>query len=356
MNTATLIAGQQELIEKGAEYVGDLIAWSICAETRISETTLKEAAEKVRLDFGYLPECPNKLSAFKNARSKAQTQLSNHNLLIRQISNNGALVYGFILENKDEKDKKLRYNQLATYSFDKSDERTIWTQDWNVNYESLIETAKKTFDKWYAWSQEITGKEIRAMLTEFVKKAGVPFRERGGTYFVARTYREELQAFRELLPLIHSENYLRWMPIAGIGDMDIIARQSLEKEVQQMSSYLDELLDPNKVSETKGRTLKNQLKVYREVEDKTKMLSELLQFRSETLTDKLAQLKERCLQVLNDISTSPEEIPEDNDYVPSDEAEIDDEDSITDNILAVESKIATETSLENLDDLFDLGF
>ena len=66
--------------------------------------------------------------------------------------------------------------------------------------------------------------EKRAMLTEFVKKAGVPFRERGGTYFVARSYRLELTAFRELLPLIHRENNIRWMPIAGIGDMDIIAR------------------------------------------------------------------------------------------------------------------------------------
>jgi hypothetical protein len=48
-----------------------------------------------------------------------------------------------------------------------------------------------------------------------------------------------------------------------------------------MSTYLDELLDPQKESATKGSTLKNQLKVYREVEDKTKMLSELLQFRSD---------------------------------------------------------------------------
>jgi hypothetical protein len=87
------------------------------------------------------------------------------------------------------------------------------------------------------------------------------------------------------------------------------------------------------------------------------MLSELLQFRSETLTDKLAQLKERCLQVLNDISTSPELITEDKDVIiPSEEAEIDDEENITEDILPVEKEIATETSIENLDDLFDLGF
>ena len=114
MNTATIIATQQALIDKGAEYLGDLIAWSISAETRLSETTLKRAAEQVNLDFSYLPESPNKLSAFKNARTKTQTQLSNHNLLIRQISNNGVLVYGFVLENKNEKDKKLRYYQLVS--------------------------------------------------------------------------------------------------------------------------------------------------------------------------------------------------------------------------------------------------
>ena len=45
MNTATIIATQQALIDKGAEYLGDLIAWSISAETRLSETTLKRAAE-----------------------------------------------------------------------------------------------------------------------------------------------------------------------------------------------------------------------------------------------------------------------------------------------------------------------
>jgi hypothetical protein len=303
MNATEIIATQQALIDKGAEYLGDLIAWSICAETRLSEQTLKQAAKQVNLDSGYLPESPNKLSAFKNAHSKTQAQLTSHNLLIRQISNNGILVYGFVLENKNAEDKKLRYSQLASYSFDKSDESTNWKQeDWSSEHETLIEIARTTFDKWYAWSQEITSKEIRAMLTEFVKKTGVPFREKGGTYFVSRRFRSELTAFRELLPLIHKSNYLRWMPIAGIGDMDIIARQSLEKEVQAMSGYLDDLLDPQKASETKGSTLQNQLRVYREVEDKIKMLSELLQFRSDNLTDKLAQLKQHCLSALNGIA------------------------------------------------------
>ncbi len=350
MNTAAMIATQQALIDKGAEYLGDLIAWSINAETRLSEATLKRAAERVNLDFSYLPESPNKLSAFKNARTKAQTQLSNHNLLIRQISNNGVLVYGFVLENKNEKDKKLRYYQLASYSFDKSNETSNWNrEDWSHENELLIDIARTTFDKWYTWSQEITSKEIRAMLTEFVKKAGVPFRERGGTYFVARSYRLELTAFRELLPLIHKENNIRWMPIAGIGDMDIIARQSLEKEVQSMSSYLDELLDPQKVSETKCRTLKNQLKVYREVEDKTKMLSELLQFRSDALTDKLAQLRQRCLNVLDEIATTAVEISEDQ---PNQAEEIISE---LEEINSIEINLA-ETTEESPDNLFDLGF
>ena len=82
-----MIATQQALIDKGAEYLGDLIAWSICSETRLSEQTLKQAAQQVNLDFGYLPESPNKLSAFKNAHTKTKTQLSNQNLLIRPISN-----------------------------------------------------------------------------------------------------------------------------------------------------------------------------------------------------------------------------------------------------------------------------
>jgi hypothetical protein len=188
------------------------------------------------------------------------------------------------------------------------------------------------------------------MLTEFVKKAGVPFRERGGTYFVARSYRSELTAFRELLPLIHKENNIRWMPIAGIGDMDIIARQSLEKEVQSMSSYLDELLDPQKVSETKGSTLKNQLKVYREVEDKTKMLSELLQFRSDALTDKLAKLRQRCLNVLDEIATTPsvESLEDQFSQVEEIIAEPEETNSIAPNL--------AETIDENPDNLFDLGF
>ena len=353
MNTTAMIATQQALIDKGAEYLGDLIAWSICSETRLSEQTLKQAAQQVNLDFGYLPESPNKLSAFKNAHTKTKTQLSNQNLLIRPISNNGVLVYGFVLENKNEKDKKLRYSQLASYSFDKSNESTNWKQeDWSSEHETLIDMARTTFDKWYAWSQEITSKEIRAMLTEFVKKSGVPFREKGGTYFVARRFRTELKAFRELLPLIHRENYMRWMPIAGIGDMDIIARQSLEKEVQAMSGYLDDLLDPQKASETKGSTLQNQLRVYREVEDKTKMLSELLQFRSDTLTDKLAQLKQRCVEALNGMattaSTKTEVKPTDLPTIPEQQPEVE--------ILQQQNSINPDPEAEIEDSLFDIGF
>jgi chromosome segregation ATPase len=128
--------------------------------------------------------------------------------------------------------------------------------------------------------------------------------------------------------------------------MDIIARQSLEKEVQSMSHYLDELLDPQKVSETKGSTLKNQLKVYREVEDKTKMLSELLQFRSDALTDKLAKLRQRCLNVLDEISTNP--------AVASPEEEIT---STEESISELEEKNLTPaTTDESPDNLFDLGF
>jgi hypothetical protein len=335
MNTSALIASQQDLIDQGAEYLGDLIAWSICAETRLSEQALKQAAERVNLDTNYLPENPNKLSAFKNARTKAQTQLAIENLLIRQISNNGALVYGIVLENKSEKDKELRYTQLATYTFEKSNESTVWKRTaLDIAYNGLIEMAKRTFDKWFVWSQEITGKEIRAMLTEFVKKSGVPFREKGGTYFVARNYRSQLTAFRELLPLIHRENYIRWMPIACLGDMDIIARQSLEKEVQAMSAYLDELLDPEKVSGTKNTTLQNQLKGYREVEDKTKMLSELLQFRSEALTNKLGKLRQRCLSELEQIATTPK---------PA-------------RILTIQKDMVAEPEQDNEDNLFDLDF
>jgi hypothetical protein len=118
-----------------------------------------------------------------------------------------------------------------------------------------------------------------------------------------------------------------------------------------MSSYLDELLDPQKVSETKGSTLKNQLKVYREVEDKTKMLSELLQFRSDALTDKLAKLRQRCLNVLDEIAT--------NTAVESLEAQSHQaEASIceSEETNSIETSLIPETTEENPDNLFDLGF
>ena len=112
-----------------------------------------------------------------------------------------------------------------------------------------------------------------------------------------------------------------------------------------MSHYLDELLDPQKVSETKGSTLKNQLKVYREVEDKTKMLSELLQFRSDALTDKLAKLRQRCLNVLDEIATTPVvESPEEETISELEEAN------------SIETNLIPETSDESPDNLFDLGF
>ena len=145
---------------------------------------------------------------------------------------------------------------------------------------------------------------------------------------------------------------MRWMPIAGIGDMDIIARQSLEKEVQAMSGYLDDLLDPQKASETKGSTLQNQLRVYREVEDKTKMLSELLQFRSDTLTDKLAQLKQRCVEALNGIeiaaSTKTEVKPTDLPTIPEQQPEVE--------TLQQETSIEPDPEAEIEDSLFDIGF
>ena len=120
--------------------------------------------------------------------------------------------------------------------------------------------------------------------------------------------------------------------------------------MQSMSTYLDELLDPQKESATKGSTLKNQLKVYREVEDKTKMLSELLQFRSDGLTDKLAKLRQRCLNVLDEIATTAS--------VETTEAQPDDEESIPEieDALPIETGSVIEAKVEDIDNLFDLGF
>ena len=104
MNTTEMIATQQDLIDKGAEYLGDLIAWSICAETRLSEQTLKQTAQQVNLDFGYLPESPNKLSAFKNARTKKIFKLQ------ANIQNDQKSVYiRFILKCLLSRHSKLIY-------------------------------------------------------------------------------------------------------------------------------------------------------------------------------------------------------------------------------------------------------
>jgi hypothetical protein len=86
------------------------------------------------------------------------------------------------------------------------------------------------------------------------------------------------------------------------------------------------------------------------VEDKTKMLSELLQFRSDALTDKLAKLRQRCLNVLDEIATTPAvESPEDQfSQVEEIIAEPEETNSIATNL--------AETTDENPDNLFDLGF
>ncbi|MEA5490324.1 hypothetical protein, partial [Pseudanabaena sp. CCNP1317] len=103
-------------------------------------------------------------------------------------------------------------------------------------------------------------------------------------------------------------------------------------------------------SETKGSTLQNQLRVYREVEDKTKMLSELLQFRSDTLTDKLAQLKQRCVEALNGMATTASTKTEvkPTDPPPEQQPEVE--------TLQEETSIDPDPISEIEDSLFDIGF
>ncbi|MFN5863761.1 MAG: hypothetical protein ACK45T_23985 [Pseudanabaena sp.] len=83
------------------------------------------------------------------------------------------------------------------------------------------------------------------------------------------------------------------------------------------------------------------------MEDKTKMLSELLQFRSDALTDKLTKLRQRCLNVLDEMATSVTDIPEEQFHQ-------------TEQIISTpEATISepVETTAEvSEDNLFDLGF
>jgi ElaB/YqjD/DUF883 family membrane-anchored ribosome-binding protein len=77
------------------------------------------------------------------------------------------------------------------------------------------------------------------------------------------------------------------------------------------------------------------------------MLSELLQFRSDALTDKLAKLRQRCLNVLDEITTTATDTPEEQPYQ-------------TEHIISKPEETIcepVETIAEVAEDnLFDLGF
>jgi len=82
------------------------------------------------------------------------------------------------------------------------------------------------------------------------------------------------------------------------------------------------------------------------------MLSELLQFRSDTLTDKLAQLKQRCVEALNGIeiaaSTKTEVKPTDLPTIPEQQPKVE--------TLQQETSIDPNPEAEIEDNLFDIGF
>lgn len=294
-NTATLASSQQQHAQTGGIYLGSLVWWSLNGN-RVSHARLRELAEHFDLPERYLPTEIKPASAFRRAWRHAATKMP-PGLLLRQIDETATGIHiGVVAEVADSQAHELSYNHLVTIAFDK-EHHTIQSSQEHPVVQQLGQL--------YTHHLELTTRDIRTMLSNFVNEAGVSLRESGGVYFIAAPHQETINAMASVLQTI-GHNQLHQLPLYDCPHsqnvLNNVAVSTLDDEIQKLHEELETFFADDK---TRKSTLEKRLGAFDALRSRVGTFAGVLSFKSDELLDRVSDMEADLRQHLGLKKTPP---------------------------------------------------
>jgi hypothetical protein len=182
------IKGQPE--EKDYPILGSLV-WYSLRDVRITREDLAKLFVKHNLNPKDLPPVIREPDAFRRATSdigqRAAKPLPDGTfevIMVREVaSTTTEIVRHVIREIRDSKNKKLSYEQIGSFIFNRE------TNDFHAISSQFPEICKGAQELYREYKEFMTGKHIREMVHSIVEKSlPVTVRPGGGVYFMSKEY------------------------------------------------------------------------------------------------------------------------------------------------------------------------
>jgi hypothetical protein len=297
-NLQALVHSQQRHGQIGGDFIGSLVWWSLNGN-RVTHTHLKELAEQHNLPENYLPAEVKPASAFRRAWRNAAKRLP-QGLLLRQIDDTPTGIHiGLVKEQADAVQQELQYEQLASIAFSK-ELHTIQASEEHAVAEDIRAL--------YTHHLELTTRDIRTMLSNFVNEAGVSLRESGGVYFIAAPHQETINAMASVLEAI-GHNHLHQLPLfdstLAQNVLNDVTVSTLDDEIQRLQDELETFFSDDK---TRKSTLEKRLDAFDVLRARVGTFAGVLSFKSDELLDRVSEMEADLRQHLG-LTAEPTQPP-----------------------------------------------
>jgi hypothetical protein len=270
---------QEKLADKG-EHLGTLMWWSL-EGNRISHDDLKALASKNNLPSNYLPNEVKPHSAFKRAIRHTTTKLDK-DLMLRTINDDkNEIVVGVVHERKDTTAKELRYNTRAKVTFKKANGTIHSDQD-----HPAVDDVKALYRQHLDHDTD----DIRTMMTNFLKKAGVSLRQAGGVYFVPASFQPILDALCGTVEKTGSNQTYQLRVFdtkESKATLAKVTQAGFEAEINQ----IQEALEKFEFDKARESTLEKKLAGFEELRAKAEMFASVLNFKADKINSKIDRIK-----------------------------------------------------------------
>lgn len=278
---------QRTHAQNGGIFQGSILWWD-CPCAGITTENLKALASRHGVPIKYLPREITPISAMKRAVSQSKPGLARRSLRIEQIRGEGELnspylTWGICQKDTDITTDTVEFDQLATIRFHKKD-HTIACDP----HHELLDKLKGHYEECLRHNAD----DIRGILVAITQEVGLRLRRSGGNYWIPASYQSLLDNAAALVEAINGKNQVVQLPlyeaISGTATMTTIAKTSLEDEVAELKSQLDELARTPKAS---AKAIAARFGEIQKIRARVQLFSSALDFQSAELVNGLQRLE-----------------------------------------------------------------
>ncbi len=274
---STTLADIAKLTASNGEHVGDILWWSL-AEARVPVAKLAALWRAEGMDIGLLPEVPSNEKAMKVAKALVQTGKA---VTLKFTKDDDDELHLVIIEYRQVGDGDVDPVQVNKVVLFKKNGALVVTDKQDpviLEIQAQYTLALTTH----------TPDDVRRCLVRAIGcYAAIALREKGGIYWVPRTYAAKLRDLERVVAQI-GDSKLYVLPVhntvEGKANLSAVVAGSLETELEALKQELKNFVHGKSPRE---ETLKRRIEIYDELKARATMYKAILDVNVLDITDDL---------------------------------------------------------------------